>query len=104
MSNTQEHPAQAGQVERLVRHETETMPVLPDGRVMQKDEALLLLQQAMDRIKGEPINHKGRGWQCGDAYWRLSQVLEYYLFPRLEEQEGKEHTDFIIENHGKILR
>jgi hypothetical protein len=91
-------------LERRVRHETENLPVLPNGRVMKKDDALLLLRQAMDRIEGEPRNHKGRGWQCGGVYWRLSQVLEYYLFPRLEEQEGKEHADFIIENHGKISR
>ncbi|BBL74184.1 hypothetical protein [Methylomagnum ishizawai] len=83
---------------------SEKAPVVPDGRIMKKDEAVLLLRQAMDRIEYEPKNHGGRGWQCGGAYWRLAQVLEYYLFQELESQEGKKHSAFIIENHGRISR
>lgn len=70
---------------------------------MDKKDALLLLDQAIYRIKHEPRNHGNRGWQCGGAYWRLADVLKQYLEPRLAQEEGDKHAEFLIGGHGKIL-
>ena len=81
------------------------LPIDPStGQLMTRESAMLLVQQAFERIRGEPKNHGNRGWQCGGAYWRLAQVLELYLYPRLAMEEGHEVASRIIKGHGKIIR
>jgi len=70
---------------------------------MEKAEAIKLVEEALHRMKHEPQNCKGTGWQCGGAYWRLAQAIRNYLEPILEEQEGKAHADFILETHGRVV-
>ena len=81
------------------------LPINPStGNPVSREEAILLVEQALHRILNEPINHGQRGWQCGGAYWRLAQVLELYLYPRLAMEEGAEVASRIINDHGKIFR
>jgi hypothetical protein len=87
-----------------MKSQTELEEKSVSGPNIDKQEALLLLEEAMSRISREPPNAKDLGWQCGGAYWRVAQVLEYYLLPRLEAEEGKEHAEFILRTHGKITR
>ena len=69
---------------------------------MDKEYAIELLQQALNRLKGR---EGGTNEECtAGAYWRLAQVLELYLAPRMDKTEGKEHADFIRKNHGVICR
>jgi hypothetical protein len=83
----------------------EDLPVDPGTREpMPREAAVLLVQQALDRIRDEPKNHGDRGWQCGGAYWRLAKVLDLYLYPRLVTEEGDDHAAFIIREHGRIQR
>jgi hypothetical protein len=68
-----------------------------------QQRAVLLLEEALARIQHKPPNHGHRGWQCGGAYWRLAQVLKYYLEPQLAEQEGEQHAAFLIKTHGQVI-
>lgn len=71
---------------------------------MKRSEAIKLLNEALSRIERPTPNANGGEEQVGGAYWRLSQVLEYYLAPILEEQEGEKHAKFMRETHGVICR
>lgn len=69
---------------------------------MNKEYAIDLLQQALNRLK-----HRQGGTDeesTAGAYWRLAQVLDLYLNPRMNRTEGKEHADFVRETCGVICR
>lgn len=71
---------------------------------MDRNKAVGLIKDALHRIEHPSQNAKGMPEQTGGAYWRLAQVLEKYLAPRLDEMEGKEHANHIRETHGVIHR
>lgn len=69
----------------------------------QRSEAVELLQQAMHRIKHPARNARGGTVQVGGAYWRLARVMKWYLEPRLVDQEGTEHAEFLLKTHGRVM-
>lgn len=71
---------------------------------MTREDAISFLEGAISRIENHNGNANGGDEQTGGAYWRLARVLKDYLEPRLDEQEGKEHADFIRKNHGVIVK
>jgi len=81
---------------------TGTMTANKREVTMDKDEAVLLLRQAIWRIDTRMENDSGKGWRCGEAFDRLARVLKQYLEPQLDEQEGKEEADKVRRKHGVI--
>lgn len=71
---------------------------------MERQQAISLVEEALRRIKHPTPNAKGAPEQTGGGYWRLANVLENYLAPQLEENEGVEHARLIRETHGEIKR
>ena len=68
------------------------------------EEAVKLLKEALSRIEHPSQNDNGGSMQVGGAYWRLSYVLEKYLRPMLENEEGVDHARFIRDSFGVISR
>jgi len=73
---------------------------------MHRREAIMLLEQALERIRNSPPTPSADvgSWQAGGAYWRLAKVLGYCLDPVLEGVEGKEHANFLRATHGALVK
>lgn len=72
--------------------------------VMERADAIQLLEEALARIRAPRANANGGNEQVGGAYWRLAKVLSQYLDPKLEQEEGHEHAEFIRAMHGQLLK
>ena len=72
-------------------------------KTMDRDDAIKLLEEALNRLKHPTTNAIGKSCKIGGVYWRLAKVLEKHVEPLLDEYEG-EHADFLRKNHGVITR
>lgn len=62
---------------------------------MEKEEAILLVEQALGRIKHDAMP--------GGAYWRLMKVISDFINPMLDKKESEEHAGFLRMTHGMIV-
>ena len=69
---------------------------------MQKQEAIKLLKEAIDRIESPKVNADGGEWQAAGCYWRLAQVLSDFVAPEMiKHQSPKQYWD-VLRAHGAI--
>lgn len=67
-----------------------------------RKDIIELVEQALHRLKNNYGNANGGAWQAGGAYWRLCKAVEW-IDSQLEAIEGKEHSEFLRQNHEKRL-
>lgn len=65
--------------------------------IMDKDEAVALIEEAIEKIKKPSINSSGGRMEIGGVYWRLVRVLNKFVVPQLSEIEGREHSEYLRE-------
>lgn len=66
--------------------------------IMKNDEAVALLEEAIEKIKNPSINSSGGRMEIGGVYWRLVRVVNKFVVPQLSEIEGCEHSEYLREN------
>ena len=66
--------------------------------VMDKDEVVALLEEAIEKIKNPSINSGGGQMEIGGVYWRLVRVVNKFVVPQLSELEGHEHSEYLRKN------
>ena len=93
----------SGAFKKLEKLEKKAIKRIERMKTMDRDEAIKLLDEALNRLKNPSNNANGKPCQVGGVYWRLAKVLEKHVEPLLDEFEG-EHADFLRKNHGVITR
>lgn len=71
--------------------------------IMDKQQAINLLQEALNRLENPSGNANGGDIQLGGVYWRLAKVLNDYVDVNMGEQEGCKHAKFIRYSYGAIV-
>jgi hypothetical protein len=59
---------------------------------MNRQEAITLLREALDRLERPSQNAHGGKIMMGGVYWRLDLVLRSYVDAELEKHEGAAHA------------
>lgn len=70
--------------------------------MMERAEAVKLLDEAAARLRKPSRNANGGAVQIGGCFWRLSNVLSYYVEPLLDAEEGVTHAAWLRANHGLV--
>lgn len=71
-----------------------------EKKELSKDEAVMLLYEAIDKIH--------RGTNCKSDYvlesiiWRLSEVQNKYVLPKIIDQSGQSHADTMLRIHAVV--
>ena len=67
---------------------------------MNRQEAIILLREALDRLERPSQNANGGEIMMGGVYWRLATVMREYVDKELDTHEGAEHAAHIRGAHA----
>lgn len=68
-----------------------------------QEQAIVLIEEALSRLKRPQPNANGGAIQLGGVYWRLVKALTEFVDQYLDMVEGQSHADFIRANHGHYV-
>lgn len=69
---------------------------------MEKQEAVKLLKEAIDRLENQKTNADGGEWQAAGCYWRLSKVLREFVVQEMIKHQSPKQCWAIFQHHGAV--